>query len=324
MSKPSLSLLVVAVVLLGVFIAGCSGQSTPTPEPTNAPAAAPTVTPTPKPTNTPAAAPTATPTPEPTNAPAVTSTATPMPEPTNAPAVTPTATPMPEPTNAPAVTPTATPTSPGRIEKSRAILSFNRESFDAFLTEFSGTERSCFSDNNVGDDHLRAIQVLGYRISVPEEISAQFIQCLGDETLLRLLFSDYQGLPYVGYEDDYFGHLSDGTWECIRAGFGALEISDMVASDPTIFSELVSVVEVLTTPCLSDEEWDYLLQTGQESEDDADNLEKFRCLADEYEGVQGMGAEMKYVMENPELQDNPDERFIVFLEAAGRCGFETE
>ena len=277
--------------------------------------------------------PTAAHTPEPT----VITVAAPEPEPTAIaaatsapePTITPVTTPAPATATAVvsiAVTPiarpavTAAPVAP--TSSSAAIDSFNNDSMKAFLSEFAADERSCVVDK-VEDTYLNSILVNPYSFAAPEEVWAGFIQCLGDQSLLRLVFTGYQGRLSFPYTEDYFEDLSDGTWQCIRDGFGALEMSDLVASNPTVFDSIRFSGKALTTPCLSDEEWTYLLQTGQEREEDAVNLETFRCLVAEYGGIKQIGAELQHYLANPELADNPDERVIALNEAAASCGIET-
>ncbi len=278
-------------------------------------------TPTPAPTPVPTAIIVAADAPDPTAIPAATS----APEPT----ITPVTTPAPATAAAVvsiAVTPiarpaaTAAPLAP--TSDSGAILSFNNDSIEVLLSEFSADERSCVV-NKVEDTYLNSILVNPYSFGAPEEVWAGFIQCLGDQSLLRLVFTGYQGALSFPYTEDYFEDLSDGTWQCIRDGFGALEMSDLVASNPTVFDSIRFSGKALTTPCLSDEEWTYLLQTGQEREEDAVNLETFRCLVAEYGGIKQISAELQHYLANPELADNPDERVIGLNEAAARCGIET-
>ncbi len=153
---------------------------------------------------------------------------------------------------------------------------------------------------------------------------AGFIQSLGQQSLLKLVLTGYRGGLSFPYAEDYFGDFSYDTWQCIRDGFGALEMSDFVASNPTIFDSIRFSGNTLTTPCLSDEEWKYLLQTEKEREEDASDLEKFRCLVDEYGGIKEIGGEHKHFLANPELaDDHDDERVIALNEVTARCGFET-
>ena len=107
----------VALAVLGLILAGCTGGGDGGAEPVRSaatPVATPTASPAPTATPTPTAspAPTATRPPTPKASPSPTPTATPTPEPTPTPALTPTATPTPSPTPRPAATrkPAATPT----------------------------------------------------------------------------------------------------------------------------------------------------------------------------------------------------------------------
>ncbi len=277
------------------------------------------------PPNTPTAAPTPVPTaipvaavaPDPTAIPAATSAPKPTITPVAAPAVAVVSIAV-TPIARPAVT--AAPVAP--TSSSAATNSFNNDSIETFLAEFAADERSCVVDK-VEDIYLNSILVNPYSFAAPEEVWTEFIQCLRDQSLLRLMFTGYRGGLSFPYAEDYFEDLSDGTWQCIRDGFGALEMSGLVASNPTVFDSIRISGKTLTTPCLSDEEWGYLLQTGQEREEDAGNLETFRCLVFEYGGIEQVGAELKHYLANPELADNPDERVTALNEAATSCGIQT-
>ena len=274
-----------------------------------------------------------TPTPAPAPVPTAIAPAAVAPDPTAIPAATsapkPTITPVAAPAVAVvsiAVTPiarpavTAAPVAP--TPSSAAINRFNNDSIETFLAEFASDERSCVVDK-VEDLYLNSILVNPYSFAAPEEVWTEFIQCLGDQSLLRLMFTGYRGGLSFPYTEDYFEDLSGGTWQCIRDGFGALEMSGLVASNPTVFDSIRISGKTLTTPCLSNEEWAYLLQTGQEREEDAGNLEQFRCLVAVYGGIKQIGAELQYYLANPELADNLDKRVIALNEAAVSCGIET-
>ena len=277
----------------------------------------PSNTPTPAPTPVPTAIAPAAVAPDPTAIPAATSAPKPTITPVAAPAVAVVSIAV-TPIARPAVT--AAPVAP--TSSSAAINSFNNDSIETFLAEFAADERSCVVDK-VEDIYLNSILVNPYSFAAPEEVWTEFIQCLGDQSLLRLMFTGYRGGLSFPYAEDYFEDLSDRTWQCIRDGFGALEMSGLVASNPTVFDSIRISGKTLTTPCLSDEEWAHLLQTGQEREEDAGNLEKFRCLVAVYGGIKQIGAELQYYLANPELADNLDKRVIALNEAAVSCGIET-
>ena len=285
----------------------CGIMPTPTPEPTSVPVAEPA----PATDATPIATPSSTPvsTPEPTDAPVV----------VVAP-VRPASTPTPEPTDTQVVTVAVTPI-PAPTADSRTILSFNDENMEAFLSEFSEAERSCLVDNVEGS-YLSSIQLFPYKHSAPEDVWLQFLQCLGDESLVRLLFTQYRGLYDHAYGGGYFDHIGDQAWNCIRAGFAALEMNDLVTRNPRVIEQMLYTATYLTTPCLSQEEWVYLVDIGLERRGDGTELDNFRCLTDEYGDIQAIGAELKYFLGNPELQYETDERAVAFREAQVVCGFE--
>ena len=132
-----------------------------------------------------------TPTPAPTPVPTAIIVAAVAPDPTAIPAVT-TAAAVVSIVVTPIARPAATAAPLAPTSSSAAINSFNNDSMEAFLSEFSADERSCVVDKVEGT-YLGSILVNPYSFAAPEEVWAEFIQCLGDQSLLRLVFAGYRG-----------------------------------------------------------------------------------------------------------------------------------
>ena len=215
---------------------------------------------------------------------------------------------------------TAAPVDP--TSSSTAILSFDDENIESFLSEFSEAEQSCIAAN-VDESHLGSIQVAPYKHSVPEDVWLHFLQCLGDDSLVRLVFTQFRDQFVQADTGGYFDNLGNQTWDCISVGFAALEMSDLVVSNPSFLDLLPFAARYLMTPCLSDGEWADLLERGLESDTEGVELANYRCLTEEYGGVEGIGGELKYFLANPRLDHSADERGVAFGEAAARCGLQT-
>ena len=176
----------------------------------------------------PAAEPTATPAPPTTAAP----TATPEPTPT------PTATPRP--TNTPA--PTATP-EPSPAPGARVISPLSLDDPSAFISGISERELDCIGRRI---DPARLPIVISGSEQATEIEMVNFIQCLWDETLLRL---------FLGGLVMDIGSLSPESSACIRSGISDIDIRSMMLAGATGSDEGESIVAFdLTISCLNDEE----------------------------------------------------------------------
>ena len=144
-------------------------------------------------------------------------------------AATPTATP--QPTAAPAATPTASPQPTAKATASSApatedtrqttgsgvITTLSRDDQEAFLSAISGLERDCLIRRF---DAQRLTVLTGTpEFASPGEIE-DFIQCLGDETILRVLVTE-------SISD--IGRLSQGSSACIRDGLSAVDLRSSFA-----------------------------------------------------------------------------------------------
>ena len=183
---------------------------------------------------------TETPTPEPT--------ATSVPAPTMAPTSTPQPTSTPRPTATRAPTATTETGSGGKTGSAKVIAPLNMDSPDAFLAGISGVERDCVA-RRIDPQRLQTV-VISPEMATPTE-AVGFIQCLWDETLLRLFLT--------GLLSD-IGSLSGETSECIRAGTSGIDLRSMMLASATGGSEEEAMMGsmatfFISTSCLNDEEF---------------------------------------------------------------------
>ena len=189
--------------------------------------------------------------PTPTPSPA----STPVPTPTARPTAT--ATPAPRPTLAP--TPTAAPeptAAAGMVAPAGIIAPIDADDPQAFLSTLPAAEQTCLTENS---DPMRAITLAGLpgaAIASPQDM-AELLDCLGDDTLMRIFLS--------GMLVDV-GPLSRDSSDCIRAGFANLDLRPaLMAADlsagpgydlleqAALFGSLRPYLLALS--CLSEPEW---------------------------------------------------------------------
>ena len=198
----------------------------------------------------------------PTPTPSSTATPTPTPAettamPTPTPQLTATATPTPRPTTAPTPTIAPEPTAAaGMVAPAGIIAPIDADNPQAFLSTLPAAEQACLAANS---DPMRIMTLAGLpgaEIGSPQEI-ADVINCLGDDTLLRVFLS--------GMLTDV-GPLSQDSSACIRAGFANLDLRPVImagdfASGPgydlleqaAMFGSLRP--HLLALSCLSEPEW---------------------------------------------------------------------
>ena len=277
--------LVTAAALLA-----CSNPA-PTPVPTNAPA--------------PAAAPVSSPTSESTAAastpksePAATPVSSPTPETMAAPGPTPT----PAPTASPGPPPTPEPeVMPEPAGATGAIAPLRMDDPEAFLAGLSDAERSCVSENS---DPQALMALLGApELASPDE-AEQLIQCLEDETLMRLFLTGLIGQA---------GTLSEGTSECIRGGFSGFDLRSMMLASAAGGDEEASMVGgmaafVLTLSCLDEDEWAAAAPALDMAPGDRETLQ---CVLEALGGPEGVAAALQPAGGGPPA---------AFFEAAMDCG----
>ena len=237
-------------------------------------------------TTVPAAAGAATsaPAPEPTETPQSVMTATPRP--TAAPRATPASPPTPE--------PTATPAPPGVLAPLQALDS------GAMLSELSDAELAC-----IGDDPEKLVQALTGHGSASREEQAEFIGCLGDETLARVFLAGFLPGP---------GPFSQETSDCVRAAFEVIDpravMTAGIEGDPSRATAGSITGLFATITCLNDEEWE---EAASRLGMRPDERERMQCLLDQL-GEPGEMAEATKAAGEGDFTD--------LAKAGSECGLE--
>ena len=132
------------------------------------------------------------------------------------------------------------------------------------MSELSDAEQSCLAGNVA--PQVRAL--LGGAPDLPEETAA-LIQCLEDETLLRLFLTGLIGQT---------GPLSAETSTCVRSGFANFDLRSVMLATPAKSNEAAAMAGsmagfLLTLSCLSEEEWQAVGPTLGMGADDRDGLQ---------------------------------------------------
>ena len=268
-----------AILVTAAALLACSNPA-PTPVPTNA--SAPAAAPVSSPTSESTAMPMSTPTPE--------TIATPDPAPTTAPTATPEPTPTPEPEV------TAEPAG-----ATGAIAPLRMDDPEAFLAGLPDAERSCVSENS---DPQALMAMLGApELASPDE-AEQLIQCLEDETLMRLFLTGLIGQA---------GTLSEETSECIRGGFSGFDLRSMMLASAAGGDEEAGMAGgmaafFLTLPCLDEDEWAAAAPALDMAPGDRETLQ---CVMEALGGAEGVAAALQPAGGGPPA---------AFFEAAMGCG----
>ena len=224
----------------------------------------------------------------------------PAPSPTPAPtasldptAATPTTTP--QPTAALAPTPTASPQPTAKATASTAsvtgdtrqttvsgvITTLSRDDQEAFLSAISGLERDCLIRRF---DAQRLTVLTGTpEFASPREIE-DFILCLGDETILRVLVTE-------SISD--IGRLSQGSSACIRDGLSAVDLRSSFALwltptetwgvDERFMGGLAAIY--ISNSCLNEEEFQEAALTLSIT---VEEREEMQCVLERVGGPEGM------------------------------------
>ena len=270
-----------AILVTVAALLACS-NSAPTPVPANAPA--PAATPAPSPTSESMAMPMPTPTSETmTTAPSVPA---PTPEPTSTPKSAPTPEPkvMPEPAAA-----------------SGTIAPLRMDAPEAFLAGLADSEQSCVSENL---DPQELMALLGAPEMASPDEAEQFLQCLEDETLMRLFLTGLIGQA---------GTLSEETSACIRGGFSGFDLRSMMLASATGGDEEAGMTGgmaafVLTLSCLDEDEWAAAAPALEMAPGDRETLQ---CVMEALGGPEGVAAALQPAGGGPPT---------AFFEAAMGCG----
>ena len=225
----------------------------------------------------------------------------PAPSPTPAPtasleptAATPTTTPQPTAALAPTPT-TASPQPTAKATASAApatedtrqttvsgvITTLSRDDQEAFLSAISGEERDCLTRRF---DAQRLMVLTGTpEFASPGEIE-DFIQCLGDETILRVLVTE-------SISD--IGRLSQGSSACIRDGLSAVDLRSSFALwltptetwgvDERFMGGLAAIY--ISNSCLNEEEFQDAALTLSIT---VEEREEMQCVLERVGGPEGM------------------------------------
>ena len=169
------------------------------------------------------------------------------------------------------------------------------------MSELSDAEQSCPA-GNVAPQQVMAL-LGGAPDLVPPEETAVLIQCLEDETLLRLFLTGLIGQP---------GPLSAETSTCVRSGFANFDLRSVMLATPAESNEAAAMAGsmagfLLTLSCLSEEEWQAVGPTLGMGADDRDGLQ---CVLAELGGPEGLAAALQPGAGPP----------TVFFEASAACG----
>ena len=211
-------------------------------------------------------------TPQPTNQ-------IPTPQPTSTPSssATPTATDT--------ALPTATVTPEGHnSNRAQAIGPLKVDEPEAFLSELSGGERSCLSDNGIS--HQELTRFAGSAPRGSPETNAAIIDCLHDATVLRLFL-----ISLVGLSEPF----SPETSVCIEEGLVPLDLRRILAStdarDASVNSLALGMVALnVSVACMNDDEWDnYAPRLGLPP----DFREGAACLFEELGGPEKLAEAMQ-------------------------------
>ena len=246
----------------------------------------------------------ATPPPTATSIPTGTPQATPQP-------TTPIATPQATPTRPPAPTPTATPAPTSTPEgqdssRAQAIAPLKVDDLQEFLSQLSPVEQVCLSDSDIG--HRELMQMTGQSPGGSPESTATIIDCLRDETILRLFLTSLVGLSEP---------FSPETSMCVEEGLVPLDLRRLLApadaGDAPVNSLALGMAALnVSVVCMNDDEWDiYAPRLGMQPED----RDAAACLFEELGGP----AKLVEAMQEAGLGEVPEE----LAEAFETCVAET-
>ena len=229
-------------------------------------------------------------------------TSTPVPTNTPAPTATPVPTNTPEPTAAPATASTERPDEPAEKPVSGGIAPLNMEDPAAIASELS--ELACLAGTADTD---RLLQLFASpELASPEE-QIQLIECLEDETLLRIFLTGIIGET---------GTLSEETSACIRAGTEGIDLRSVMLAgiggdEQTAMVGSMSAFFV-SLACLNEEEWE---TAGPALDMDASDQESMQCVLEELGGPEGLAAT---------LETEGEAGFLALLGAATKCGLDSD
>ena len=152
------------------------------------------------------------------------------------------------------------------------------------MSELSAAEQSCLA-GNVDPQQVMALLGGAPGLVSPEETTA-LIQCLEDETLLRLLLT---GL--IGQTEP----LSAESSVCVRSGFANFDVRAVMLATPVESDAAAAMAGsmagfLVTLSCLNDEEWQVVGPSVGMGAEDRDGL---RCVLAELGGPEGLAAALQ-------------------------------
>ena len=191
-------------------------------------------------------------------------------------------------------------TAPGSGE----IAPLSLDDPEAFMSELSAAEQSCFPEDTGPQQLMELANNPG--LATPGE-TAELMQCLEDDTLLRLFLTGLIGQS---------GPLSEETSICVSAGLEGIDLRSVMLATPTGGEEEAAAMMTgmvgmfLTLACLNEEEWQ---STAPALDMGPDDRESLQCVLEKLGGPEGLAESL-----DPEA--GPP---MAFLGAAMSCGMET-
>ncbi len=176
----------------------------------------------------------------------------------------------------------------------------------AFLSGLSDGEQSCLSDKDIGPQGL--LQMTRRAPGSSPETTAAIINCLQDETVLRLFLTTLVG------QVEPFSQVTSG---CIREGFIPLDLRGLLApalagDTPANSLALGMAALNVSVACMNDEEWEtYAPRLGMQPRDRVGAA----CLFEEMGGP----AQLVEAMQAASLGKTSEE----FIRASEICGLES-
>ena len=181
--------------------------------------------------------------------------------------------------SSPTATPAPTEEAPKSASVSGTLAPLDMKDPDAFMSELSGAEQACVSDYS---DPRRLMALMSAPELASSEETAKLIQCLGDETLLRLFLTGLIGQT---------GPLTEETSKCVRSGFADFDVRAVRPAGVVVSAMLGDITAfLLTLSCLNEEEWQAV---GPSLEMGPDDRESLQCLINELGGSEGIAAALQ-------------------------------
>ena len=171
------------------------------------------------------------------------------------------------------------------------------------MSELSDAEQTCLA-GNVDPQQVMALLGGAPDLVSPEETTA-LIQCLEDETLLRLFLTGLIGQT---------GPLSAETSTCVRSGFANFDLRSVMLATPAESDEAAAMASsmagfLVTLSCLNDEEWQVVGPSLGVGAEDRDGLQ---CVLAELGGPEGLAAALQSGAGPP----------TAFFEASAACNLQ--